>query len=224
MSRIDDLLMFDPLETAEKLTGVRIDDGRGFDNPAIGLGFLLAQSHGRNKEAVLRGLNDTYHNMELPAYQQVVEKFGFKCVLTDRWRSSHDYDESFFIYAHADGLLLAFDTFAGKRVNGGNVYCNWRSLTDDAYSCIGSGGWIEGPENGYVGAVFDSHHDCREALIHNLNKMRNRGEFVRPWIKRPFLWLLHYDEPKKNGYDYNAINAERISRLPQWVQDFVGPT
>lgn len=218
--KIDKLLKFDALSEAERLTGVSYKDkdaGDGFDNPATALGLLLLQSNGRAKEAALLEVGDTLLHNELPRYRSIVEGYGFEQVLADQWKSTWGDDETYFIFAHRKGLLLSFDTFNGKSVNGGKVYYNWRPASLDLINgCMSSGSFDS------ASGVWCGDHYCREGLIHNLSKMDNRGEFVTPWTKRPFLWLLHFDEAKVPGYDYKAIVEARIKRLPQWVQDFIG--
>lgn len=219
MSEIDRLLAVDPLAEAERITGVSYKDekrGKGLDNPAAALGLILLQTNAAAKEKVLRETGDTVFSNELPRYQSIIEKYGFENVLADHWLSRWGHDETYFTYAHRKGLLLAFDTFNGKSVNGGKVYYNWRPASMEVMSGATSSGGLT------KDGVWVGDHDCREALIHNLTKLDNRGEFVCPWAKRGFLWLLNFDEPKVEGYDYKAITEARIKRLPQWVQDFVG--
>lgn len=221
MSDLDNLLNYDPLATAEKITGMHYKDGGvSLDNPTIGIGLLLAQRNAAEKNAILDELDDTKLSNNLDRYQSIITNYGFEQVLADEWKSGHGHEETYFIYAHRKGLLLSFDTYSGCRVNGGKVYYNWRPATDDAsnWECTSSGGYTNYDSD----PVWVGDHDCREALIHKLNRLNNRGEFVTPWVKRPFLWLLHYDDSKVPGYDYRAITEARIKRLPEWVQEFIG--
>lgn len=219
MTDLDKLLRFDPLDMAEKLTGVSIHDEA--DKSSVVLGLAIAQEHASAKNRALLESNDTTLCNKLARYVLIITAFGFEEVLIDKWKSSWGHDEQLSIYAHRKGLLLSFDSYNGENVSGGNVYYNWRPTVslDEAGDCTSSGGYA----NFDTDPVWVGGHDCREAIIHNLNKLNNRGEFVTPWVKRPFLWLLHYDEPKVQGYDYRAISEARIRRLPSWVQDFIGP-
>ena len=54
-----------------------------------------------------------------------------------------------------------------------------------------------------------------------MERMEAAGEFLPTWIKPSFLWLLHYMDTKKEGYSYDAINAERIAMLPPHVQSAI---
>ena len=216
-SKIDKLLAVDPLALAERMTGISYKDethGEGFDNPTILLGLALMQDNAAAKAQAMLETDDTMFSNELPRYRRIIEKFGFEEVLADPWRSKWEQNETFYVFAHRDGLLLSFDTFDGNHVNGGKVYYNWRPAVDNPFSCTSSGHMT-------TGGVWIGDHDCREALIHNLNKLRNCGDFVCPWVERPFLWLLNFDEPKVAGYDHETITQSRIDRLPQWVRDFI---
>ena len=42
--------------------------------------------------------------------------------------------------------------------------------------------------------VWIGDNDVREGLAFRLEQMRSGGQFVTPWIERPFLWLLNYTE------------------------------
>lgn len=219
MTELERRLKLDPLARAEELTGVSYKDkaaGDGFDNPAVALGFLMMQENAAAKERLLTEADDTTMLNDLSRYRRIIESYGFELVLADEWVSSWGHRETYFIFAHRKGLLLSFDTYNGTRVNGGNVYYNWKPSVpwDEVSGCLSSGGMS--------GEIWVGHHDCREALIHNLNKLNNRGEFVAPWARRPFLWLLHYDDSKTPGYDYAAITESRIKRLPAWVQEMLG--
>ncbi len=215
------LLRFDPLAEAERLTGTSIHDPApdGQMNAATALGFVVMQSHAAAKEAALRARGDTLFSNELGRYLGIIEAAGFEQVLSVPFQHYPDHGDRYFIYARRDGLLLAFDTFGGeKTVNGGKVYYSWRPS-----EAARENPWAYTSSGGYRGDVWQGDHDCREALIYNLDRLAANGEFVCPWVERPFLWLLNYAEPKVEGYDYHAINRERIAALPPWVREFIGP-
>lgn len=69
--------------------------------------------------------------------------------------------------------------------------------------------------------IWSGDHDCREGLKHNISKMVNNGKFLKKWKKQPFLWLLHYMDTENDNYDYEAINKERIAKLPKDVQELI---
>jgi len=69
--------------------------------------------------------------------------------------------------------------------------------------------------------IWSGDHDCREALKFNINNLIENGTFIKKWKNQPFLWLLHYMDHKEDGYDHEAITKERISRLPEDVQQII---
>lgn len=208
---LGEMLTFDPLGTAERITGSSIhDDG----SPAIGLGLALSIQHNARKEAALYAAGDTTFSDGLDRYLGIIEANGFERVLALPFMG-HDTQETLYVYASRDGLLLRFDTHQGDRVNGGSVYYNWKpSDIATMHRHTSSGGFV-------TDEVWAGDHDAREALIFKMNTLRANGELVSPWVKRPSLWLLHYMDSKAEGYDYKAINEARISTLPQWVRDFI---
>lgn len=207
------VMRIDPLDVAENITNQRVEDG----GIGFAAGLYMVQSKAATMKRLLRERDDVWDGMPLADYRRVVEQYGFELLLVDEFKG-WDRTEQFFVYGHPDGMLLKFDTFRGDRVNGGNVYYNWRPHGEIEWDVTSSGGLVE-PDY----TVWAGHHDCCRAMIFNLERLRSKGNFVSPWVGRPFLWLLHYEEPKVDGYDHMAITAARIARLPQWARDFMGP-
>lgn len=224
--KLDQLLRFDPLDAAEKLIGESYKD----DKATVGLGLMLMQAAGAEKEAALLARNDTLLSNDLDRYLSIIETNGFEKVLEDDFMSPlyPDVPEKFFIYAHQDGMLLAFDTFSTHRMNSGHLYYNWCPTEQEKLHGSGateSGSFVAGNrETGEV-YIWAGNHDCREALIYHIETLREHGSFVKPWVEAPFLWLLHHGETRggHGNYDHKAITMERISRLPEWVQTMIGP-
>lgn len=226
------LLAFDGLAEAERLTGRSYkDDG---DNPlgnpdsVTGLGMALMHEHAKIKDAVLTERGDTTFNNKIDRYLDIITSNGFEEVLVTPFEGRYGKDEHM-IYARRDGLLLSFDTFGGKSINGGKVYYNWRPSEDAAkadYRFTSSGRYAR---NGATGPITSADtwigdHDCREALIFKMDNLAVNGAFVAPWVERPFIWLLHYMDTKTEGYDYKAINEARIALLPAWIREMIGPS
>ena len=217
---LDKLPKFDPLDTAERMLG------KGDDS--VALGFMLHMDHNRRKNAALLDRDDTTLNNTVERYRSILQSLGFELVLELPFvGSGYDHtdpsrEETYFMYAHRDGLLLCFDTYCTDMVNGAKVYYNWTPNPGvDHWTVTSSGSWHDYQDCNNPG-VWCGDHDAREALRHKLNGLRNAGVFLAQWKKNPFLWLLHYADVRQSGYDYAAINKERILMLPQWVQNMIG--
>lgn len=230
---LDEVLRFDPLAAAEELTGHRVGD-----NPvATAFGFSLVQAHARTKENMLLNRDDTLLSNDLDRYLRIIEANGFEKLVeipfeADDHRGGKTGEIEFF-YAHRDGLLLHFCTHDGTHMNGGNVYYNWRHADEESrrYDLTSSGGYVdEGQPEGERLTLWAGDHDCREALIYKMDRLRQHGAFVTPWIKRPHIWLVNHAEakhgpsmyPARNAY-IDGINASKIAMLPAWVQEFIRP-
>jgi hypothetical protein len=223
---LKDELRRDPIADAEKEMGLSYKDPNGGDAVAWeGMSKMWASS--ARKTEILKGRRDTLFSSPLDYYQEVIEENGFEKVLEIPFHS-WDKDESFFVYWHPDGLLLCFDTFGSDKVNGGKVYYNWETTNRERdWRITSSYSPVECSDEGedyYFCLAGD--HDCREALIHNINQLRENGNFLKIWRKKPFLWFLHHGDKDENGKvdHYEDVNAERIAMLPQHVQDAIKGT
>jgi len=206
------LLHLDPLLEAEKLTGksYKEDD----DTQWAGFGIMRAKSKAVEQELSERG--DTTFRNQLDRYQEIITGYGFEKVLELDFNAAHDNKpEKFFVYWHPYGLLLHFDTYQTYEVNGGNVQYCWSSTAEDAWRYTSSSSPLGD------GLILGSH-DCREATIFNLENLRTHGEFICPWPKLPFMWLLHHGDIKVEGYDHKSITDERIAMLPEHVRRGLG--
>jgi hypothetical protein len=216
-----ELLSRDPLAIAEDLTGKSYKE----DDQAMRLGVALAFTHGAAKREALQATRDTHHGTALQEYLEIVHEEGFRECLALPFKGTgwgDSCDETFYVFWHPDGVLLKFDTFNGDRVNGGDFLYNrvpnkpgWPS-----HQIISSGGFYELPDKTMV---WIGGHDCREALRLNLRGLRENGRLLSPWVKRPFLWLLHYMDTKDPAYNYKAITEARIAMLPDDVRAAITP-
>lgn len=218
---MDRLLGFDPLDTAERITGREGD-------AAMGLGLLLVQAHVAAKRQALEQRDDTQLSNRVDRYLRICGELGFEQVLClpfvgHGWSGEEPSEEHLHILAHRDGLLLKFDTFGTRDVNGASVYYNWRPRDLNAgWGCTSSGRYHEFDRENNTG-LWSGDHDAREALRHKIQRLRDNGEFLSRWRYPPFLWLLHHMDTKVDGYDHEAINRERIALLPEWVRTMITP-
>lgn len=241
---LDEMLRFDPLDAAEKITG----ENHKSSTRTTGLGMLLMMNNNDRKRKALHERGDTCFTEETDNYQRIIQKNGFKKVLELDFITKKGYDsqkeqpEKFFVYWHDDGLVLVMDTSNLTTRNSAKVYYNWRpkDYKNIRVTSSGSFDYEDGqpsirydykkepdPNNGRP-MFWTGDHDAREAIVHNMDALREHGEFMRPWKKAPFLWFLHHgdtdnrDEKGNALYDSKAINAERIALLPDYVRECIG--
>ena len=214
-NEIEAAIGLDPLANAELLTGKSYKT----DPHTMGLGMMMRLEQSAVARKLLEEADDTLFSNELNRYLRIIGEEGFEQILKIDF-TSEGKKEHFFVFYHSeDGILLVFDTYGGDHVNGGNFYYNIRphARNNTFYECISSGGF-----KGTGGdLVWVGHHDCREALRLHIAKLREAGDFVKEWVESPFLWLLYYGDIKNKGYDYKAINAERIAMFPKEVQQAI---
>lgn len=208
---IDRLLRTDPLSDAEKLTGQSYKD----DEQTMVLGFGLAMLHNQVKEAALRSASDSYFNMTFAEQMDLFLDMGFEEVYRETFAGRYGED-TYVILWHADGILATCESHDGTHRNDAKVYYNFREADGHypGYS-LTSGGHMNGD-------VWVGDHNAREGIRHNLNALREAGEFLPQWIERPLLWLLNYTE-SDGEYDYDAINARKIAQFPEHVRLAITP-
>ncbi len=231
------ILAFDPLDTAEKMTG---KDSQS-DEATTWLGmFMMWDNHDYKKMAAMER-NDTYWAMPLKEYIRAIKLEGFKQVLAlpfiGKSKGEPDLNEILYIFWKAsEGLLLKFDTFRGN-LNGGTCYFNLEVPIETRIPGGYSGCWRDG--------ALIADIDCREALRFKLNQFREVGKFLPVWIERPYMNLYHYMDTKDENGEYipwekedgthnreewdriwarqKTRSEERVHMLPLAVQECICP-
>jgi hypothetical protein len=217
---LDRLLKTDPLGDAEKITGKDYHDA---ETTAIGFGILREVS--AKKTAILWMNDDTLFRNKLDRYVEIIEKNGFEQVLDIPFlREDRICTEHLFVYANTtDGLLLVFDTYMGDDVSGGSIYYNWIPNEGvEIFDFISSGFVFKKSREHYDDdiRILAGSHDCREALIYNMQQLRANGTFLTTWDEHKTLWLIHHGD---NKYDcYSGIINERIAMLPDNIKHMIG--
>lgn len=228
-AEIIEKLKFDPITESEILTG--------YSDKTNDLAVLLAMEKTASINRMMDELGDTKFVNTLSDYLLKAISFGFEVVLREPFVNSDGVDENFFImWLEKYSILLCFDTHTWgddgswtkpvppPNVNGGHFYYNIKLKPHGEinYRCIENGHFVdknfETKDRTWIG-----HHDCRTGLKSNIEFLADNGEFLKQWVKQPFLWLLHHGDTDKEGYDYKKINEERIAKLPKKVRDAITP-
>lgn len=215
---INDLVHFDSLAEAERITGRDYKK----DDSVAWLGMALMQENNDKKHAALRFTNDVSFDSTLSEYIAAIERMEFRRVFHKNFSAVHCGEmreaEQFVFWLDAKGILLHFDTYLKDRVNGGSFYYNIKWKDSFNWNCTSSGCCAKSDPNVWVG-----NHDCREAVKHHIGLLGDSGEFLTQWIERPFLWLLTWADSKVEGYDYHVINESVIAQLPPEVRKAITP-
>lgn len=211
---INNLLKFDPVDFVEK----NFEDGE-----KIGLALSLSVSKNAAVQDIMRENEDSYHSMKVEDYLKVVQMEGFEPIFTHHFANSNgDGMETMYImYKKPEGILLVFDTYYGN-VNSGNFYYNWVPKNNDSFKYTAS---YSSVDLGDGCLLIAGYHDCREAIRFKIRMLKEHGEFLQNWVKRPFLWLLcHGDRDKAGEYlPYEEINEKRISAFPEGIRKAITP-
>ena len=211
--QLEDALAYDPIAEAEKLTGL---DSRKSDAVAW-LGMSLMHKQREEKNALLFLNRDTNSwAQSLEEWTSVIVEMGFEEILCDEIPGTQDKLRIY--WRKADGVLLVTDSYNGKSANSATAYFNYRGPRDAMHQTSnGFAKEVDGVE------VWEGSRDAREGLRHALDSMAEAGQLLPVWVKRPFLWLLHYNDTKPKDYDHKAITEERIARLPEDVRKAITP-
>lgn len=217
---IKDVMSVDPIHVFETLSGKSWKENSDSDDYAM-MAFAIAVNAQKNE--VLKRNRDSYFGMSVDEYISLITQHGFEQVLCDDFTTElHGYNDKHYIFWHHKGLLLSFDTFDGRSVNGGKIYYNWAPDPGVETWNYTSSGFMQDD-------IWIGDHDCREGIIANLTAMESAGKFLNPWTTQPItLWLLNYADTKEycgshlpTGY-YKVKVAERLSRLPEHVKAAIG--
>lgn len=159
--------------------------------------------------------------VSVDGYLEIAKEEGFQVILILPFVGDENAQEKFYILFHKEyGALLVFDTSEGVRINEGILYYNLKLPCYEHSEYFGSGEWYGKQEYIWIGGC---HVRGGLRLRLCLKNLRDLGQFITPWVKRPFLWLLHHADEEIPNYDYKVINQQRISQLPEEVQKVICP-
>jgi hypothetical protein len=164
--KISDLLKFDSLSEAEKITGTSYKENES----VVGLGMLLQMGKSEKLNLLLNATDDTLFSNTVDEYIRKIESIGFQQVYYEPFVYTPDYGEQkpqnermFTFFQYELGILLHFDTFGFDRVNSGNFYYNWSPIgIYDTEKCTRSGHYLFDKENDHVSVLSP---DFKEKII-----------------------------------------------------------
>lgn len=184
---MDEVLRYDGLADAEEMTGASYKDSEFTE--AIGMQNVM--EHIQKKRAKLEQLGDSHYRMRFPAFIELVLSLGFEEIYRqefvgeDSW--NRNCDELYLVFWNK-GVLLTAESYRGS-INRTNFYYCWKPNPGERiFDFIENGREFDG--------VLCGHHDGREALRYNYQKLLAHGTFLENWVDQPFLWLVNYMEVK----------------------------
>lgn len=211
--QIKEAMAFDPIAAIEKATGKSYKEDERIALASIPLGIAA----GERKKELLMLKDDSYFDITIPDFIRLLGRMGFSKVLEEDIPGGEGNKYRIF---WRSGVIVSFDSYWGdESVNGGSAYLVTRTNEEGRRPTRSGNGWID-----YDNRILHADHDVREGLRMFLEEVERNGEILSKWPSRPFLWLLHYMDTKEPGYDYKKITQARIERLPQEVQDAIGPS
>jgi hypothetical protein len=238
---IEELLDFDALDSAEKVTGKSYKE----DENTSGLGVFLHISKSRALKDRLTEMKDTYMGMSWAYFREALLDglFDFEEVWTNKFRGTDSFTkkpnefedtESLFVSRKRGIVLFAESYFGGESTNGGHCFMQYKVVGDveknikEVWGTISSGFMTE------TNVVINSI-DIREGLLYYLTKLdlMPEKEWQNPWVgnqndRRP--WILNYDEthePERLGRQHDHLLFRQMilvkwDKMPQSVKEIIG--
>ena len=229
---LDELLDFDAIATAEKMTGEAIGDNAG----TLGLTLDLLTSRRNMVERIMKDRGDVYDRMPYDEYIKILENFGFKSVLNIPFVDREGNKNKYTILWLSDGILLVADSYCWSdgtlSVNSAHMYYNWTPTVKDYHNYTSSGRFVLYDENDISKCVWSGSHDAHEAVLYNITNFKVHGNLLSSWHTSPYIWLLHHGDNKRietlarDNYQerskmYDVLNKERAAMLPKEIQDAI---
>ena len=227
---VDELLRFDALAEAERLTGSSYKDDEG--TACLGFGMHIAA--GQKKAETLQKLGDTFFGIEWGSFVRLLQSspVGLSLEWQGKFKDDQhgtDGDEvafvnrtrSVLVYAHSYGHP---SWYAGSpvTVNMAHAYFQIQLSEEGQHSVWGipySGGCVDRDS-----WTWGCDVDGREGLFHWLNKLETVGTLV-PWRFPMHFWPLNYVEVHEgdriqkeagNRADFRPFDELILRKVAQW--------
>ncbi len=240
----DELINFDGLDTAQKITGSSYKD----DKFTSSLGMAITMEANKILTKRLEKDGDTYNRTTIPQFQLYLKEEGFVEIYKKSFEKERDYTFTkndgthgslkvkeitfFYVYWNYElNAMVYFTTYSDidvdvddqivyndQTINSGSFLYTIRlkddSIKPDCYILSSSSYDI-------LSDTIQGSHDIRTGWRRTLNNLKEYYTFEE-WRGSQFLWMLHYlQHPPGEEYDYNAINTEVIKAFPQEVKKVI---
>ena len=231
---ISTLLGCDSLGVAEAITGKSYKT----DEETSSLGVAIHLRKTQVLRDALKAAGDTFYSMPMEQSIDIFKKAGFVQVFQTKFdgrRGVMNFDdlkeESYTLFAHADGYIIALESYCGKTVNSATLYFIIGSEElDKAYAenawnfpCSRCPISLDNKKDGRVDFACDM--DIREAFLHKFSHLQEKIAVKKQW-ERHHLWLTHridfeeLKENQKNNSDFSFLNNLADKRLAEFPEPF----
>ena len=233
---IDQLLSFDALSQAEKITGESYKE----DELTSSLGMLMHIQNGERKRQLLAEAGDTHWGSKFHEAVAIALDLGFELVyeqsLIDTKHYPEKQDLTHWQAYWRDGILLVLESFHGS-LNTAKIYFNWRNNSGETtwlpWDLGLSGGWNRHTPRG-EGVSIDEEvpgdpwtlvvdTDVREGFQRKLERIESMDGHILPeWYIRPFMHFVSYVEQSDTYSDeYKVLTQEKIDKFEPRVRDII---
>jgi len=190
---IKELLAFDGLAEAEKITG----KDSANDDATVMLGMLSTMDNQERKQKALRATSDTRYDIKIEELFDILEVEGFEKIFQreftrpDIYRAdneTYDYIDSSNLYAFwhpTEFILVEFESYPRHKIEDGAVVAEYFTINSGSmYYCIKPNGDQREfgqltSSGGFRNGIWSGNHDIREGFRFNLNNLRENGTFVK---------------------------------------------
>ena len=176
--------------------------------------------------------NDTNRDTTIEELTDILIERGFERVLFEEYtREAYGKEEKSFLFVfwHKElNIMVSGTTYpiydfdqksfaqVGHSINSGTMYYKLKPKGDEINRTLLSSYGIK--EDGTI----EGNHDIRRGIIATLDSLIEEFDFL-PWNNKRHLWLVHYEEEKKNSERdyYDVIIYKHMKKLPQYVKDAI---
>ena len=221
MTDFNDMLKFDGLAEAEKLTGKSYKD----DKDTMGLGMALHMLHGQQVKDELALRDDTYYSIPFSDALAIYYDLGFVDAYSTTYELRGEVN-SHIVLVHSDGIIMNITSY-GSTLNSATMYYNWEHEAPvdgerHPMQYVESGHYISSPYDAPERRwVWSGSHDARVGIRHSLDRLRSNGKFLPIWEEKPFIWFLNPADERKDSDTYKAVNERVIAAMTPAVQEMI---
>lgn len=208
MNNIDELLRYDPIAEAEKIT--RKGHWSNFSDEEMKASMGLVVLHNKRTDNLLKQNHDTHFSMTWNEFEDILISNGFKNGYEEVFPYD-DHKEKEVMFYREDGLLIWATSFNNmKSVNGGTMYgeiiLNDKDNLKKMPSCSGGFYDIENNKQHF-------NTDVRKGLIYFISQMSQIGTFIPKWEEdNKFFWFLNYSSDEERNIDnYMEISKKKMN-------------